>query len=309
MWKDFFYYSRNEKRGIVVLIILIIVVTGIRIIAPYLTEKESIAQDNTFEEEYATFIASLKEKEKEAQKRYIPKSKAEIVLARFNPNTADSLTFIRLGLPSWMAGNILKYRRNKGVFRQPEDFKKIYGLTEEQYNTLHPYIDIPPLVADNQTIRNYPTANSTIEIKDTVQVQKEKPFKYPEGTLIELNQADTTELKKIPGIGTYTAQRIVRYRQQLGGFRHIRQLEEIQLDAEQFKSWFSIDTGLVKPININKASVERLKAHPYFNFYQAKVIVEYRQKKGKLKNLNQFALYEEFTEEDLERIKWYVCFE
>ena len=60
----------------------------------------------------------------------------------FDPNTADSTTFLSLGLPSWMIKNILHYRHKQGKFRHPEDFRKIYGLTEEQYQTLHPYIQI-----------------------------------------------------------------------------------------------------------------------------------------------------------------------
>lgn len=307
MWKEFFYYSRSEKRGIILLIVLIFMVVGARLVTSYLTEKESVDRDETFEEEYTAFITSLKEREKDEQKQYNTAPKTEVILKPFNPNTADSLTFVRLGLPSWMVSNIIKYRRSHGVFRQPEDFKKIYGLTEEQYNTLLPYIHIPP--TDNRSEREALAIDLTSATKDNTQLPKEKPFKYPAGTLIELNQADTTELKKIPGIGDVTAQRIVRYRRQLGGFYNIRQLEEILPNAEQLKPWFTIDKELIKPIDINTATIERLKTHPYFNFYQAKTVVEHRQKRGKIKSLNQLALYEEFTEQDLERIKWYVCFE
>ena len=62
-------------------------------------------------------------------------------------------------------------------------------------------------------------------------------------------------------------------------------------------------------MNLNKSSIERLKSHPYMNFYQAKVIVEYRKKKGKLSSLKQLALYDEFTAKDLEKLTPYVCFE
>lgn len=43
-------------------------------------------------------------------------------------------------------------------------------------------------------------------------------YKYPEGTLVDLSEADTTELKKIPGIGSGIARMIVAYRKRLGGF-------------------------------------------------------------------------------------------
>ena len=88
----------------------------------------------------------------------------------------------------------------------------------------------------------------------------------------------------------------------------IEQLEEIRLKVEKLRSWFSVDATQIHRININKASVERMMHHPYINFYQAKVIAEYRKKKGILKSLKQLSLYEEFTPIDLERIEPYICY-
>lgn len=138
-----------------------------------------------------------------------------------------------------------------------------------------------------------------------------KREKYPFGTTICLNSADTAELMKIPGIGPARASMIVNFRKQLGGFFSTGQLMEIKkLDsvADTLINWFCLTDSTINPINLNTAPIERLKAHPYINFYQAKVIVEYRKKKGKIKNIDQLKLYEEFNENDLERIKPYVCF-
>ena len=58
--------------------------------------------------------------------------------------------------------------------------------------------------------------------KETKNTLGRKPFpkteKYPAGTIVELNTADTTILKKVPGIGSTFARRIVKYRELLGGF-------------------------------------------------------------------------------------------
>ena len=116
-------------------------------------------------------------------------------------------------------------------------------------------------------------------------------------------------LEKIPGIGSGIARLIVGYRQRLGGFYQIEQLKDINLDTRQLQAWFSIDPTNVHRINLNRTGVDRLRSHPYINFYQAKAIVEYRKKKGSLTSLKPFSLYEEFTETDLERIGHYVCFE
>ncbi|MDE5709688.1 MAG: helix-hairpin-helix domain-containing protein, partial [Bacteroides sp.] len=144
---------------------------------------------------------------------------------------------------------------------------------------------------------------------DSTVLTRSRQEKYPAGTIIDLNRADTTELKKIPGIGSEIARMIVGYRQRLGGFYSIEQLKEIHLDAARLQPWFSIDTSLIRLLNLNRAGIEKLRSHPYINFYQAKAFVEYRKKKGKFQSLKPFTLYEEFSEADLERISHYVCFE
>ena len=300
MWKDFFYFSRTERQGIIILAVLIILV-GIAswFIPP--REVAKIEDNQKFEEEYAIFMASLKEREQEKKvnsKKY-QHEKREVILASFDPNTADSITFLNLGLPPWMAKNILTYRAKGGRFRKQSDFQKVYGLTEKQYTTLESYISIADIPKEQDTIRLF----SQQEPRDTL-----KYYKYPSGTIINLNQADTTELKKIPGIGSAIARMIVGYRKKLGGFYQIEQLQEIHLDTEKLHGWLFVNKNETQRINLNKAGIERLRAHPYINFYQAKVIVEYRKKKGEIESLSQLKLYDEFSEKDFERISPYVSF-
>ena len=282
MWKDFFYFTKTERQGIIVLVVLVIGAYAIPRLLQAFSQPEKTYPDYTNNRSSAVH------------------PKKEIRLATFDPNMADSTTFLSLGLPSWMASNILRYRNRQGRFRRPEDFRKIYGLTEEQYRTLLPYIRIAeePISPDTSRL---------LVVQATA--QHDTLMKYHPGIIIDLNQADTTELKKIPGIGSRIAQSIVNRRRLLGGFYQIEQLEEIRLKVEKLRSWFSVDATQIHRININKASVERMMHHPYINFYQAKVIAEYRKKKGKLRDLKQLALYEEFTSADFERIMPYICYD
>ena len=286
LFKDFFYFSRGEKRGILMLIatICIVFLAGYLISAWQRRDQTSL-DDKVIQaiaqQEYEEFIASLEEKEQSGEKQYTsykPKKVESIpvILASFNPNTADSITFRHLGLPAWMTKNILHYRAKGGKFRKTEDFKKIYGMTEDQYSVLSPYIHIPP----EDTVRHTPQ----LYITETVPVEN---IKYKSGI----------------------ARLIVGNRQLLGGFYQIEQLKDINLDTQQLQAWFSIDLTNVHRINLNHTGIDRLRSHPYINFYQAKAIVEYRKKKGSLTSLKPFSLYEEFTKADLERISNYVCFE
>ncbi|MFW9599732.1 MAG: helix-hairpin-helix domain-containing protein [Bacteroides graminisolvens] len=297
MWKDYFYFTRNEQQGIIMLMRGIICVAG----GLYFWPKEARQQEKNKQElqhEEAEFAASLQRKKKEYDyKRYRTFEQTPIHLAPFDPNKTDSAGFVRLGLRPWMAHNIMRYRSKGGRFRKPEDFKRVYGLTAQQFQSLLPYITV------EERAVNRDSSLYTALKRDSV-----KPFKYAAGVTIDLNTTDTTELKKIPGVGGSIARMIVGYRQKLGGFYDVCQLDDIRLNVEKLRGWFYADASKTQRINLNKASVERLKAHPYLNFYQAKVIVEHRSRYGAISNLNQLSLYNEFTPHDIQRISHYVCF-
>ena len=313
--KKFFYFTRTERRGILLLCTLILLVYGGAQVYFHRQEKasrpsaEDRAEQLRMQQEEEDFLATIQEEEEKGRARHRPPEdtgfrpgKPAVTPFPFDPNRADSLTLCRLGLPGWMARNIVRYRERGGRFRHPDDFRKIYGLTDEQYAALEPYIRIAP----QDTARPAPPRLYTAQTeRDTMA----RPYKYPAGTVIELNRADTTELKKIPGIGSGIARLITGYRQRLGGFYALEQLREIDLDPEPLRPWLRIDTTAIRRLNLNRVSVDRLRRHPYFNFYQARAIVEWRKKHGPLRNLKVFALYEEFTEADFERMRHYVCFE
>jgi DNA uptake protein ComE-like DNA-binding protein len=136
--------------------------------------------------------------------------------------------------------------------------------------------------------------------------------KYAAGTVIELNKSDTLQLMKIPGIGSSFAKRITSYRNLLGGFYRLEQLQEIygmyEELYEKITPFLEADADEITPIQVNTASLDKLRSHPYINFYQAKAIIEIRKKKGKIESIQEFFLLEEFTEEVFERIKPYLGF-
>ena len=136
-----------------------------------------------------------------------------------------------------------------------------------------------------------------------------KAFKYPEGTLVDVGVADTVELKKIPGIGSVISRRIVGYRKVLGGFYDLSQLQELDCITPEMMKWFKLEGGQIQKLAVNRLSLDKLRAHPYINFYQAKAIVEYRRKWGEIKSLSQLTLLKEFTEKDLNRLSHYFTFD
>lgn len=264
----------------------------------------------------------------------------------FNPNQADSLTLRQAGLSAKVVSNLLKYRRKGGSFRKPADVAKIYGITPEDMTRISASLvfDVPEStnkladpVPSNQpnasrkpsiSSPGNPTENARLETPsaaaasrpphestalvaaETVTASDNNPSEA-DIALFELNTVDTTQLQCLKGVGPVTANRIIRYRQQLGGYYHVAQLAEIKgLYPDvlaRLQASLTVDPTRVSKLNLNKASLEKLKTHPYLNFYQAKVIVELRKARKGLKSLDELAAFKEFTPTDLERLKWYVA--
>ena len=204
MWKDFFYFSLSERRAIYVLLVLIAVL----VVAIVWTPAPEVQSVNVVAEADSLVLSQkYNEERKSFTKKERIQEEVSIVFTPFDPNLADSIEFLRLGLPSYVIKNVIKYRQKGGRFSTPESFARIYGLTEAKFMELQPYIYISEEFIKKPNRKKSAQERSKREEKvDSLQ----KPFKYPEGTLVDVNTADTTELKKIPGIGSGIARRIDR---------------------------------------------------------------------------------------------------
>ena len=236
-----------------------------------------------------------------------PRFRRDTVVLRlqpFDPNKADSLTLRQLGLRPWQVRNLLKYRAANGRFRKKEDFRKLYGLTDSAYAVLEPFIAIVPVRRDT-FFRD--------TIADSLRVHY---VSRKRDTIIELNSADTATLQFIRGIGPYTATRIVLYRKQLGGYVSAEQLREIDrmphTDWDSIIPHFVVCQDSVRRIKLNNASLERLNAHPYLSFTQAKTLYTLRRRYITISSMDKLKqlLPEDsvLRTSDLERIAPYLDF-
>lgn len=299
---NFFYLQKSDRYVITVL--LIIIVGALAVI--------SVIDGRQEDEQQALTPAAAPKGNHQARQRYARSPHAyrhhagKVELSPFDPNTADSSQLLRLGLQPWQVGNLLKYRRAGGIFRRPRDFAKLYGLTARQYKQLEPYIHIEQdfeqeAMAAERYFYNY----EPIEERDTLRY----PIKLQPEDRVHVNHADTMQLRKVPGIGSHFARQVVSYRRRLGGFYRVQQLLEIPDFPETAVAFFVIpdeDTLRLRKINVNRLSLNDLKAHPYINFYQARAIVDYRRLHGSITNLNQLRFSRDFTPEAIERLEPYV---
>lgn len=135
--------------------------------------------------------------------------------------------------------------------------------------------------------------------------------KLTAGQTIPINQADTTQWKTIPGIGSSYASRIVKYRELLGGYIRKEQLLEVYgMDNalyERIVPFVEMDVG-VHRLNVNEMEFRDLLRHPYLNYKQVQAIVNLLRRKGDLVSIDELRMLDEFTSDDIDRLDPYLAF-
>ena len=176
----------------------------------------------------------------------------------------------------------MNYRGKGGRFNKPEDLKKIYGLRTDDYERLKLYVSIASVENKSDPIKEPPPSNYSI-------------------SLVELNSADSAELVAVSGIGPYLASRIIKYRNQLGGYFSVEQLKEISnLHSETYdlvRDKLSVDHSLLQAIRINEIAEDQLAMHPYFKNPLAKVIISYRTQHGAFTAVEELKKIDPVSEE------------
>jgi len=102
---------------------------------------------------------------------------------------------------------------------------------------------------------------------------------------IELNTADSTTLVGIHGIGPYYANKILRYRKQLGGYHSPRQLKEIKfqyLDIDSLLPRFTANPALIRKRELDTMSFKAILHHPYLQYEEVQLIFNAKRKFGKI---------------------------
>lgn len=228
----------------------------------------------------------------------------KVTLTTFDPNTADSTTLLSMGLQPWQVRAIYRYRAKGGVYSQKEDFAFTPGLTKKKYRELEPFISISP---------DYQPAALTVRRRKDADVDsttvKKPSGKLQEGATLELNSADTTALRRVPGIGPYFARKIVERRKRLGGFVSAAQLDEIEDFPKEAKVFFTVDGSQVKRISVNSATLGELRRHPYIGFYLARDIVDLRRLHGNIKSSSELLMLESADEQTIKRLEPYLEFQ
>ncbi len=215
------------------------------------------------------------------------KSSRTFVFTDFDPNTQTEAGWLEMGFSLRQARTIINFRNKGGRFYRKEDLKKIYGLSQSDYERVAAHIRIAEPAA--------------------AQARK---YARPVAKIIEINGADSTLLESLKGIGPTLASRIIRYRERLGGFYQLEQLKEVYgIDSvlyEKLVSLVSLDASLLRKIGLNTAGLDELRQHPYLSYRLASLIVNYRKQHGDYGELSDIKKIALMNEEIFSKIEAYL---
>ncbi len=264
---NYFGFNKQQRNGLLFLSIISLSLFLVRIIYPSFITPDKIEiknlpliekkLDSSYQLSQGRFSANF------AQENSV------VNLFVFDPNTINDQQLIQLGFNKKTAQTFLKFRDRGFVFKQKSDLKKVYGISENFYSKLEPYI-----IIEN---KNSATKLNSNKSQSTVTASANK-----NQTKVELNTADSLTLLDINGIGPAFAKRILKYRSLLGGFVSVEQLKEVYgfTDEmfEKIKPNVTVNADLIKKLNLNKDDFKSINKHPYLSYELTKTLFDWRKK-------------------------------
>lgn len=280
--------SKSTFRGTLIFILLLVVVFLFPDIWRYIKpiEKEQLSFHDP------AFQKAVKEVQRDANRYKYKKKKKSRYSApskAFDPNTYAVEDWMNLGLSEKQAAVILKFAK-RGI-RSNEDLKKIFVISDEFFALIK---DSTRYASKNEY--EFRTNTERFETKAVVK--------------IDVNTATIDELMTVKGIGPFFAKQIIKLRDELGGFYAEEQLLEVwKMDQEKLQviapSLLFTESKLHQ-LNINTATVEELKTHPYISWNLANSIVKLRSQNGRFKRIEDVKKSVLMTNELFEKLKRYL---
>jgi competence protein ComEA len=314
-WKefvtDYLSFTRKDRIGILVIIGLMLIVFFL----PHAFPKNSRIKSTIIDSAWAAGMKKLEQKEPEnddqqfrqnnnddnyayqydrSKNNYNDQPKGELFF--FDPNMISTEEWKKLGLKDKTIHTIQNYLSKGGHFKKPEDLQRVYGLHANEYERLAPFIKIE-------------SAKESNAVKISNEPQPAKVF-TPHYSPVDINSADITAFITLPGIGSKLAARIVNFRDKLGGFYSIIQVGETfglsDSTFQKIKQYLKLENASIKKININTATVDELKAHPYIKWSIANPIVAYRNEHGPFSKIEDIKKVMAVTDEIYNKIAPYL---
>jgi len=298
-FKSLFGASSKEIIGFSALILILV----ISLLVPRIINKLTAGNDSFLLEDKKildSLVVFLEENKANARS----KAKAPVDAHLFNPNNASTVELESLGFSRKIAQRIINYRDKGGSFRIKNDLYKIYDIDSALVDRLYNFIDLPQNIVKQ----------SKPEMKEVVSTTRVRTVAIADNRELpnfDINTADTAMLQTIKGIGSVLSNRIIDFRNKLGGFLTEDQLYEVyNLDSAVVLTLMTkmyIDDRFVpEKIRINQADEKEIAGHPYLSWQQARLIIAYRNQHGDYLSDQDLRKVYSVDENDIVRIVSYL---
>lgn len=283
--RSHFVFSRNQQNGIFLLLIIVLVLQGIFYFMDYNPGNEISAEEDEIRE-FQQEIDSIKAARAEAD---------TLKIYPFNPNYITDYRAYTLGMSLEETDRLHKFREGDNWVNSAEEFQKVTGVSDSLLAVISPYFKFPEWVTNPRT---FPKQKTSVSNRSFAQKT-------------DLNTATAEELQQINGVGEVLSNRIINYRNKIGGFVDDIQLKDIYgLNFETRDKLTSVFTVKTKPeverLNINEAGLLELSEVPYIGYELAREIIDYRLLHENIEDLRELSKIEGFPADRIDRIQLYL---
>ena len=297
----FFSLNKSEQYGILVLTIIVLVLLLANLLMPFFVSPGQNTHLEAFKNEIEAFKQLQQSKHDSIFIEDLQNSgmlELEIALQKikpipFDPNKLPDEIWLKMGFTHTQVKNIKNFEAKGGKFYRKEDVKKLYCISDAEYQLIEPYIQI------KSPYQSKPAKENPKFIK------QESKRLLP----TEINSADAGVLENNLGINPWLAKRVIDYRTLLGGFHKVEQLPEVYgMKPETYEKillYISIDTLLINKIDLNAVTFKEMLRHPYLDYETTKSIIDTRKKIKSYSSLDQLHQVPLITDSIFQRIAPY----
>jgi competence ComEA-like helix-hairpin-helix protein len=234
--------------------------------------------------------------------------KPELSITTIEINTADEEEWAQLkGIGATLSKRIVKYRDAIGGFKTVADLKKIYGLSLDTYESI-----LPRLTIDESLLSQESDSKSMEMLDPEVEGGNEAGTEINKiANDFDINTVLASELQQLEHIDTFTAIRIVKYRDQLGGFAHKDQLSRVyKIKPEQIESL--LQSVIIKSphqrVDINSLTFKQMLRMDILEYEEVKYIFQLKNSRGKISSAEELRQLQGIPKDKLEEFLAYIEF-
>lgn len=286
-------FTASQRRGILVFVLLLILFVGWRVRTAYVDSQTTLSPEITGSTDSTTTRG--------------PEA------VRVELNVADTALLQKVrGIGPTYARRIVRYRELIGGYTDPEQVMLATGMPPDRYVRVEPQVFVDTTTAAFRALRAQRTAKNAAlsaaqrraparpayvprtsrrpDARPAPAVLRDSarpspPVDKSPPPIININTADSLTLISLPGIGPWSAGKLLQFREERFFFRDLEDLRTAwfmrEENWERIKDRITVgDTSQYRHIRINVWDVPALAAHRYVSWKAAKVIVAYRDQHG-----------------------------